>query len=167
MRAFDALVQVMREREEVQLFIMSNALPPEFAGIDIDSKRIRYEAYQFNYAGYAHTVTNAAPDILVAPVGLSRFEASKCPNKFLEITACGAVGVYSRAAPYLSHVGDGETGLFADDSVQSWVSAINQLIDSPALRHHMLRQASATVQTQYSTVAVLPRFVETLLRALG
>jgi glycosyltransferase involved in cell wall biosynthesis len=165
MMAFDALVNVANSRTDVHLFIMSNSLPPEFAAFD--PKRLRYEPYQFNYEGYAATVTNAAPDILVAPVGRSRFEESKCPNKFLEITACGAVGVYTRAEPYLSHIVERETGLFADDSVASWTDAINQLIDSPSLRQQLSQTAYRQVSTTYSTKAVLPRFVEMLLKALG
>ncbi len=164
MMAFDALVNIANSRTDVNLFIMSNSLPQEFA--NFDPKRLRYEPYQFNYEGYAATVTRAAPDILVAPVGRSRFEESKCPNKFLEITACGAVGVYSRAEPYLSHVVEAETGLFADDSVTSWTNAINQLIDSRELRQKLSRQAYQQVSRDYSTVAVLPKFVEMLLKSL-
>jgi glycosyltransferase involved in cell wall biosynthesis len=164
MMAFDALVNIANKRQDVHLFIMSNSLPPEFTAFD--PKRLRYEPYQFNYEGYAATVTHAAPDILVAPVGRSRFEESKCPNKFLEITACGAVGVYTRAEPYLSHVVDGETGLFADDNVTSWTNAINQLIDSRELRQQLSRQAYQQVSRDYSTVAVLPKFVEMLLKSL-
>jgi len=165
MMAFDALVDIASKRDDVHLFIMSNSLPPEFAGVD--PKRIRFEPYQFNYEGYAATVSRAAPTILVAPVGRSRFEESKCPNKFLEITACGAVGVYTRAEPYSSHVVEGETGLFADDNVASWTNAINQLIDSPHFCQQMSRQAYQQVRRHYSTEAVLPKFVEMLVKALG
>ncbi|NJR71742.1 MAG: glycosyltransferase family 4 protein [Gammaproteobacteria bacterium] len=165
MMAFDALVDIATKRDDINLFVMSNSLPPEFA--DVDPTRIQFEPYQFNYEGYAATVTRAAPDILVAPVGRSRFEESKCPNKFLEITACGAVGVYTRAEPYLSHVVEGETGLFADDNVVSWTNAINQLIDSPTRRRQLSEQAYQQVSREYSTTAVLPKFMEMLLKALG
>jgi glycosyltransferase involved in cell wall biosynthesis len=165
MTAFDALVDIATRRDDIDVFVMSNSLPPEFAALP--KQRVQFEPYQFNYAGYAATVVAAAPDILVAPIGRSRFEESKCPNKFLEITACGAVGVYSRAEPYLSHVVEGETGLFADDSSKDWATAIERLIDDGALRAKIRAAAAARVAAHYSTRAVLPQFVEMLVDALG
>lgn len=164
MMAFDALVEIARQREDVSLFVMSNSLPPEFAALP--PPRIHFEPYQFNYEGYAATVTAAAPDVLVAPVGRSRFEESKCPNKFLEISASGAAGVYTRAEPYLSHVTEGNTGLFADDNVASWIKAINSLVDDKALRSRIVSNARSRVSAQYTTEAVLPQFVEMLVDLL-
>ncbi len=165
MMAFDALVDLATRRRDVSIFVMSNVLPAEFTSLPAD--RVRFEPYQFNYEAYAATVTRARPDILVAPVGRTRFEASKCPNKFLEITACGAVGVYSRAEPYLSHVVDQHTGVFADDSVSAWTTAIEQLIDSPDSRQRIGDQARAHVAGHFATPAVLPQFVRMLLTALS
>jgi glycosyltransferase involved in cell wall biosynthesis len=164
MIAFDALVEVARARQDVDVFVMSNALPPEFAALP--DSRVLFQPYQFNYAAYARTVREAAPDVLVAPVNRSRFEASKCPNKFFEISACGAAGVYSRAEPYLSYVVDGETGLFADDTREAWVAAITRLIDDAALRRHVTTTARATVRAQWDTAAVLPRFLKLLCEAI-
>ena len=165
MLAFDALVNIATRRKDVRIFVMSNALPPEFAALPTD--QIHFAPYQFNYEAYATVVTNVAPDILVAPVGRTRFEASKCPNKFLEISACGAVGVYSRAEPYLSHVIDGQSGLFADDTLESWVAAIEQLIDAPDTRRQIAARAREQVASHYSTVAVLPQFLAMLAEAVA
>ncbi len=165
MLAFDALVVLAKRRADVSIFVMSNMLPPEFAALP--AERVHFAPYQFNYEAYAAVVTNAAPDILVAPVGRSRFEASKCPNKFLEISACGAVGVYSRAEPYLSFVVGAETGVFADDSLESWTSAIESLIDAPENRRNMAARARAQVANHYATAAVLPAFLNMLIEALS
>lgn len=164
MVAFDALVSIVRRRADVDVFVMSNALPDELAALP--AGRVHFEPYQFNYAAYAATVVAAAPDVLVAPVGRSRFEASKCPNKYLEITACGAAGVYSRAEPYLTYIRDGETGLLADDDVASWVAAIERLLDDDSLRGSVVRQARENVAADFDTLAVLPRFVDILVDAL-
>ena len=165
MVAFDALVSIVQQRADVDIFVMSNALPGQLAAIPVG--RVHFEPYQFNYTAYAATVVAAAPDVLVAPVGRTRFEASKCPNKYLEITACGAAGVYSRAEPYLSYIQDGETGLFADDDVASWVAAIERLIDDESLRRTVARQARKHVAANFDTAAVLPQFVGLLLEAVG
>lgn len=165
MLAFDALVALAKRRADVSIFVMSNMLPPEFA--DLPADRVHFEPYQFNYEGYAATVTRAAPDILVAPVGRSRFEASKCPNKFLEISACGAAGVYSRAEPYLSYVVESETGVFADDTLESWTAAIESLIDAPENCQKMAARARVQVANHYATAAVLPVFLNVLIEALS
>ena len=165
MVAFDALVSIVHRRADVDIFVMSNALPDELAALP--SGRVHFEAYQFNYAAYAATVVAAAPDVLVAPVGGTRFEASKCPNKYLEITACGAAGVYSRAEPYLTYIQDGETGLFADDDVASWAAAIERLLDDESLRCAVTRRASEHVAANFDTSAVLPQFVGLLVEAVG
>ncbi len=164
MLAFSALVKVMQQRDDVDLFVMSNILPPEFEALP--AARVRFEPYRFNYAAYAATVVAAAPDVLVAPVGRTRFEASKCPNKYLEISAVGAAGVYSRAEPYTTYVVEGETGLFADDNVDSWVAAIERLLSDAALRARMVEAAQRHVAAEFDTVAVLPQFVEMLLDAI-
>ncbi len=165
MLAFDALVTLAQSRSDVELFIMSNSLPEEFASLPPD--RVHFEPYQFNYAAYAATVRRMAPDILVAPVNRSRFEASKCPNKYLEISACGAAGVYSRAEPYLSFVAEGKTGLFADDTRESWCNAIERLIDDADLRSRIIAQANAHVREQFDTPAMLPRFLRMLVDAVS
>jgi glycosyltransferase involved in cell wall biosynthesis len=165
MLAFDALVEIARKREDVDIFVMSNKLPDEFASLP--AERVHFEPYQFNYGAYAATVVAAAPDVLVAPVGKTRFEASKCPNKFLEISAAGAVGVYSRAEPYTSYIEDGVTGLFADDSVASWTAAITTLLDDARLRERIAACARAHVAAEFDTAAVLPAFLAILLDALS
>ncbi|MFN5542489.1 MAG: glycosyltransferase family 4 protein [Betaproteobacteria bacterium] len=165
MVAFDALIEIVRRRDDVDLFVMSNALPAEFEALP--KARVHFEPYQFNYTAYAATVVAAALDVLVAPVGKTRFEASKCPNKYLEISAAGAVGVYSRAEPYTTYVQDGVTGLFADDAVASWVAAIERLLDDPDQRSKIADQARRHIATQFDTHAVLPAFVEMLLDTVG
>jgi glycosyltransferase involved in cell wall biosynthesis len=161
---FEALVEIVEARPDVHLFVMSNKLPDELQVLP--AERITFRPYQFNYAGYAKTVCAARPDVLVAPIGDTRFEASKCPNKFLEISACGAAGVYSRTEPYLSHVREGETGLFAGEDVADWREQITRLIDDAELRSRIQSQSLAAVKAGYDTRAVLPSFLDMLLDAV-
>jgi hypothetical protein len=163
--AFQALHHIITTRDDVDLFVMSNAIPDEF--LSLPESRIVFEPYQFNYAAYARTVCAAAPDVLVAPVGRTRFEASKCPNKFLEITAARAAGVYSREEPYTSYVEDGKTGLLADDTVEAWAAAITNLLDDDAKRVRIVQNAYAYVQTNFDTRAVLPAFMRMIADTLA
>lgn len=164
MVAFEALVRIVRTRNDVDIFVMSNSLPAEFAALP--AERVHFEPYQFNYAAYAATVVAAAPDVLVAPVGRTRFEESKCPNKYLEISAAGAAGVYSRAEPYTSYVRDGVTGLFADDTVEAWTAAIARLLEDEALRTRIASESRVHVSAEFDTVAVLPQFVALLVETM-
>ncbi len=160
---FQALVEIARARPYVRLFVMSNTLPDELSTLPSD--RVTFRPYQFNYAAYAATVCAAAPDVLIAPVGRTRFEASKCPNKYLEITACGAVGVYSHAPPYTDYVRENDNGVFADDDIANWRSQIERLIDDHALRSEIAQRALNNVQAQFDTRAVLPAFLDMLIEA--
>ncbi|MCA2997829.1 MAG: glycosyltransferase family 4 protein [Rhodocyclaceae bacterium] len=162
--AFEALVKTARSRNDVDIFVMSNSLPDEF--VALSAERVHFEPYQFNYNAYAATVVAAAPDVLVAPVGRTRFEESKCPNKYLEISAAGAAGVYSRAEPYTSYVRDGVTGLFADDTVEAWTAAITRLLEDEALRTSIASESRAHVSAEFDTVAVLPQFVALLVETM-
>jgi len=61
---------------------------------------------------------------MIAPLfGGKRAKRAKCPIKFLEITAAGAVGVYSDVEPY-SVVVDGLNGIKCENSAESWSAAI-------------------------------------------
>jgi glycosyltransferase involved in cell wall biosynthesis len=163
--AFQALQHIITTRDDVDLFVMSNAIPDEF--LSLPQARIVFEPYQFNYAAYARTVCQAAPDVLVAPVGRTRFEASKCPNKFLEITAARAAGVYSHEEPYTSYVEDGKTGLLVADAAVAWIDAITNLLDDDAKRQQIVENAYAHVAANFDTRAVLPAFMQVLAQTMA
>lgn len=163
--AFDGLVAVARQCPDVRLFVMTNK-PPEALAV-LPTEQVRFQAYVYSYERYAQLVCEAAPDVLIAPLERSRYQSSKCPNKYLEITAVGAAGVYSRTEPYTSVVRDGETGLFADDNQASWTSALLQLIHDPSLRRRIAANALEHVEREYRTESVLPEFLTMLETVYG
>lgn len=158
--AYDGLVAAARERPQARVFFMTNT-PPD-AMKQLPPEQVTYHPYVYSYERYAQIVSEAAPDILVAPLQDGRYMNSKCPNKYLEITAAGAVGVYSRVEPYASVVEDGVTGLFAEEGAASWKAAILRLIDDAPLRRSIAAQALAHVEREYKTESVLPQFMEFL-----
>lgn len=158
--AFTALSQLVRTRSEVDLLFFGHELPPELAGLPAD--RLRFLPWEWEYRSYARKLALSRPDILVAPLEASRFAASKCPNKFLEIAAVGAAGVYSRVEPYLSYVRSGVTGLLVENRVEDWLRALERLCDDPRLRLRLARRARTRVRRRFATGAVLPRFARLL-----
>ncbi|MBL8511990.1 MAG: glycosyltransferase family 4 protein [Betaproteobacteria bacterium] len=164
-QSFQALVQVAQQRTDVRLFVMSNHYPQELAALP--PERVTFHGFQHNYATYARMVCDARPDILIAPLGTTRWEATICPNKYLEITACGAAGIYSRVEPYLSYVQEGETGLMVGDTVDEWVAALLRLIDDGALRERLAQGAMADIRRRFDLKVVLPEFLALILDAAG
>lgn len=161
--AFRALVNVALRREDFDVMYMGADLPDCFA--NIPANRLRREPYVFGYRRYAAILSGYAPDVLLAPLGTTRFDASKCPNKFLEISAVGAAGIFSNVEPYLSVVENGKTGLFADSNQTSWENAIERLLDDDALRTDIQGRAHRKVRETFSTENVLPHFEMLLQQA--
>lgn len=158
--AFQALTNLAQRRDDFDIFVMSTVLPDTLKALS--PKRLNFQPYVFGYHQYARTLCEACPDILLAPLGSSRTEASKCPNKYLELSAAGSVGVYSNVPPYSQFIRDGVNGLLVENSETAWKSAIARLLDSPALRSSILESARDDVLANFATESVLPKFLELL-----
>jgi glycosyltransferase involved in cell wall biosynthesis len=157
--AFRALAGFAADHADVRLFVMAHELPEALANLP----RERIELHPFtDYLGYARTITAARPDILLAPLDESRFSASKCPNKYLEIAAVEAAGIYSRLPPYTHFVRDGETGLLVDNDETAWRAALERIHGDRNLRHDLGTAARRDVDERFSTRAVLPDFLAML-----
>lgn len=157
--AFRALAGFAADHADVRLFVMAHELPEALATLP----RERIELHPFtDYLGYARTITAARPDILLAPLDESRFSASKCPNKYMEIAAVEAAGIYSRLPPYTQFVRDGETGLLVDNDETAWRAALERIHGDRNLRHHLGTAARRDVDERFSTRAVLPDFLAML-----
>lgn len=157
---FHALARFVEERPDVRLFVMAHQIPEELAAIA--RERIEFHPFTLSYIDYARAISAARPDILLAPLDDSRFSASKCPNKFLEIAAVEAAGIYSRLPPYTQFVRDGETGLLVDNDEASWREALERLYRDPALRRRLGEQARREADERYSSRTLLPDFLGVL-----
>ena len=83
----------------------------------------------------------------LAPLMETSFNRGKSWNKLLDITAFGAVGVFSDRAPYKDIVRDGLNGLLVDDDSQSWEESLRRLLAYPADTLQMARAAQQTVKS--------------------
>jgi hypothetical protein len=101
-----------------------------------------------NYGDFARYFSNQVCDIFIAPLLDNTFNRCKSNIKYLEYSALGVPGVYSRLAPYDRIVKSGENGLLAAQA-EEWESALGQLIESPALRQTLAAGARATVQQNW------------------
>jgi len=162
---FEALARLAKERGDFDVLVMGLTLPQAFSSLP--AKRLIHIKYVFGYSRYAAALCEAMPDVLLAPVENTRSDASRCPNKYLEITAGGAAGVYSNLAPYVGYVKDRENGLLAESDPESWKAAIAFLLDNPDSRTAIIENAQSDVRARFDTPVVLPQFLDFLMRASG
>jgi hypothetical protein len=81
-------------------------------------------------------------DIALAPLEDTLFNQCKSDIKFLDYSAIGAAGVYSRVAAYASSVQHKETGWLAENEVGAWETALEELISNDQLRMQLAQQAT-------------------------
>lgn len=120
-------------------------LPPELEGID----GVEFRSERFpNYLEFASFFSGQNCDLFIAPLQDSRFNRCKSPIKFLEYSALGIPGIYSRIAPYSSIVVDGVNGLLAGDEYE-WDDKLNLLVENPKLRRQLGQAAHGTIEKYF------------------
>lgn len=101
-----------------------------------------------DYDDYIAWMAEIQPDIWIAPLLDKPFNRVKSPIKFLEYSACGAPGVYSKVAPYTEVITHGENGLLAS-SVDEWVQMIRLLVEDSAMRRKIGYVALQTIRERW------------------
>jgi GT2 family glycosyltransferase/glycosyltransferase involved in cell wall biosynthesis len=100
------------------------------------------------YDEFAAYFSQQECDIWIAPLRPSTFNACKSAVKFLEYTATGVAGVYSRLTPYEQAVVHGETGMLAG-SPEEWQVCLAQLIEEPQTRQEIAARAQQAVRQSW------------------
>lgn len=143
-----ALEQLMAQNEQIELYVMGIYLPYTFQPY---SERVKEYGYEINYKQYAKTVSDWGCDLMLSPQANDAYTASKCPNKYLEITACGAVGIYSQTSLYDNYIKDGENGLYIQNIASDWYLSITKLIKDKKLRQKLLKNSTEDVKKYYDS----------------
>jgi glycosyltransferase involved in cell wall biosynthesis len=99
---------------------------------------------QEDYAEFAKFFLQQECDICIAPLREDGFNQAKSSLKFLEYSALGVAGVYSKLPPYEVVVEHGINGFLASN-LEEWEKNLSDLIDSPELRLRLAIQAQRTV----------------------
>lgn len=87
-------------------------------------------------------------DVAISPLMDTPFNRCKSDIKFLDYSAMGAAGIYSRVPAYESTVHDGQTGLLVDNNAGAWVEALEALLADDGLRMRLARNAVEYLYTQ-------------------
>ena len=102
----------------------------------------------FDYARFAEHIQKQQVDFWIAPLADRPFNRAKSAIKFLEYSATGSPGIFTRIDPYEAVVKDGENGFLASDPFE-WTTHLSQLIKDQPLRKRMGQNALQTVRAQW------------------
>lgn len=165
---FEALAKIALKRPDVDVILFATLLPdqealfedPQLAG------RVKRRPQQA-YSRYVEDLRKSGADILIAPLDASRTSQSKCPNKFLEITAAGAVGVYTDVRPYSAIVKNGKNGVLLPDgaTTEDWMAAIEGLLDRDRIK--ALHTEAHRFVAEKADVPVVARAFSALLQTIA
>lgn len=97
-------------------------------------------------------------DLAIAPLVDHPFNHSKSNIKWLEYSICRIPGIYSKITPYSSSIIHGHTGWLVDNTTESWVEAIELLINDVSLRKELADNAYREVLTKHSLEAGAERW---------
>lgn len=84
-------------------------------------------------------------DFAIAPLEINEFTKCKSDIKFLDYSALGIPGIYTRHVPYENTIIHGKTGLLVENDTESWVEALEQMINDENLRRSIGRNAKEYV----------------------
>ncbi|HNB51598.1 MAG TPA: glycosyltransferase [Anaerolineales bacterium] len=104
--------------------------------------------YFSSYREFAAFFQTQTADIFVAPLVDHLFNRCKSPIKFLEYSALGVPGVYSRLNPFTDLITHGQEGWLAA-SPDEWREGLEQLIENDTLRVQLVTQAQATIREKW------------------
>ena len=111
-----------------------------------------------NYAEFAGYFARQTCDIAVAPLRDNLFNRCKSSIKFLEYSALGVPGIYSRLEPYGMIIKPNSNGLLAS-SPEEWEQALGSLIESADLRRSLAEGAQATLRQGWLLSSQAPHWL--------
>lgn len=121
------------------------------------------ESFTYSYVEYLSRLTTAGFDVMIVPLFAElKAKRAKCPIKFLESTAAGAIGVFSDVEPYQA-VQHGVTGLKCKNTIEAWADAILKAANLTSdQRHAMHAKALEHVKQVYTSEQQAPWVSATL-----
>ncbi|MBN2391078.1 MAG: hypothetical protein JXR84_10150 [Anaerolineae bacterium] len=110
--------------------------------VHLDSAELEYPLFMLWFTGYMRW------DIALAPLVDDSFNRCKSDVKFLDYSAIGAAGIYSRVPTYTGSVSHQETGWLAENTTEAWLEALETLISNDVLRKRIVHQSREYLYTE-------------------
>lgn len=126
-----------------------------------------HKEFMFNYDEYLRGLVEQKMDIMIAPLFDEKIaKKAKCPIKFLEITAAGAIGVYSDVEPY-SIIEHEVTGFKCINTQETWLNMLIKVLQmSFEQKNQILSNALNLVEKNFIAEIQAPRLSVTFEAAL-
>ena len=122
--------------------------PPEMARVENVPEWAR------TYPDFAKWMARSCQyDIAIAPLVDNDFNIHKSYIKYLDYGICGFAPVLSDVQPYRAVVRDGETGVLVTNTPEHWFDALCALIEDPARRGELGRNAHEDVLAHHTLAA--------------
>jgi glycosyltransferase involved in cell wall biosynthesis len=106
-------------------------------------------------------------DIAISPLRESPFNSCKSDIKFLDYSAIGAAGIYSRVPAYEPSVRHLETGWLVKNDVAAWVDALETLLVQDSVRMQLAQNATQYLYTERILAHCTPIWMKALTYLLG
>lgn len=106
-------------------------------------------------------------DIALAPLPAGPFFECKFYNKFVEYSAAGIPGIYSKVPPYTDVIEHGVNGWLTDNAAPAWAEAIQTLLSDAGLRARLRGAAWEKLATEHTMNAVVRSYQAGLGAALA
>ncbi len=96
-------------------------------------------------------------DIALAPLRDTPLNRGKSDIKFLDYSALGTTGIYSKVPAYANSVVHGETGWLVENQTEAWVDGLRQLIESAncGWNWHSVRSVTFMPNVPWHTVSAI------------
>jgi hypothetical protein len=154
--AFEALGEIGRENKAITILIFSTLSQEQealFEGVTLMKEPIT------TYSRYCQRISEINPLILVAPLDACRTTMCKCANKYLDITAAGSVGIYSRVHPYTEVIQEGINGFLVEENTKAcWKNKIDYLLNHLELLQEVRENSQRDIENNYALEVVIKEF---------
>lgn len=106
-------------------------------------------------------------DLAIAPLEETYFNSFKSDIKFLDYSALGIPGVYSKVPVYEETVVNLETGYLAENTPDAWVDALEYCLENDEARQQMAANARTYVSSQRTLLQCAHQWGEAILSILA
>ncbi|MEL7605881.1 MAG: glycosyltransferase [Sedimentibacter saalensis] len=148
--ALSIILEKYKENVEIEFF----GSKPKF----IDEFEMNYYPYENNYEEYQKKMIDLGWDIGLAPMQNTPFHHYKHYNKYIEYSSFGIVGIYSNVMPYTRVIENGVNGLLCNNTKESWVCALSNLIEDEKKRNKIKENIQKSIADRFLINVVSENF---------
>jgi len=142
-----AVREILARHPDRVSFHFWGSVPPELEsvrGVTVDPD------YMYDYPTYTRKLCAMGIDLALVPLVDNAFNRAKSSIKWLEFSAAGVPGIYSRLSPYSSVVRDGEDGFLAGSDPNEWIRLMETLIADAGRRRRVASAAWKRVREAHT-----------------